>query len=287
MKPGIPDYVLKTAFAMDSTWNHLIGTLGFEDPVINPATPYEIRYRDLGIDTYGYTCQDFASANTFVILHNNFEGFIENNHPEGNQAGALYATSAHEFKHASQFATNRWRKPAGSTSWIEMDATMIEDIIFGDVHDNLQFLRADNDPSSPGSNTIFGNPENPVPVAYNHFTWKLYFAEKLGMEFWSDVWSRFRSNSEKPFIEAMEESLELFNTSFGQEHVESLAWHLASGPSHSATEFGFKNRGLYPNPNFKRVFYQLPDSSTGSNSLQHLAANFVLVQPALSGSGKC
>lgn len=282
---GIPNYILRTEFAMDSTWNHLVGALGFQDPVINENTPYEIRYRNFSIGTYGYTCRDFDTANTFIVLHNNFEDFIDNNHPEGNQMGALYSTSAHEFKHASQFATNRWRGEAGEVSWTEMDATMIEDIIFGDVNDNIQFLRAGDNPAIPAPSTLFGYPEIPVPVAYNHYTWKLYFAEKLGMEFWVDVWNRFKPEPEKPFIEAMRNSLENYDSTFEQQHIENLAWHIASGPSVGVSGYGFERKDLYPDPNFNWMFYNLPDSSLSPNFLQPLAANFILVQPALFETG--
>ncbi len=276
---GIPDFVEHTAFAVDSTWNHLFGTLGFADPVIDAATPYEIRYFDLGTNTYGLTCVDPQGPGTFIVMHNNFEDFPENNHPAGNSIGALYATSAHELKHASQYTTNRWEGDAGSFAWTEMDATMIEDIIFGDVNDNLQFLRANDDPAVPGFSSIFGNPGSPIPVAYDHFTWKLYFSEKIGMEFWVDVWEQFKDEPEKEFIKAMRESLNRYDSTFEKEHIENISWHFASGPEYSGADFGFKRRDLYPNPTFNWIFDFLPDSTSIATALRPLAGNFIIVRP--------
>jgi hypothetical protein len=276
---GIPDFVEHTAFAADSTWNHLFGTLGFADPVPDAATPYEIRYFNLGTNTYGLTCADHSRNSTFIVMHNNFEDFPENNHPAGNSIGALYATSAHELKHASQYATNRWEHDAGSFAWTEMDATMIEDILFADVNDNLQFLRANDDPAVPGFSSIFGNPGSPIPVAYDHFTWKLYFSEKLGMAFWVDVWDQFKDDPEKKFIQAMRESLNRYDSTFEKEHIENISWHLASGPDYSGADFGFERRDLYPNPNFNWTFSFLPDSTASATALRPLAGNFIIVRP--------
>ncbi len=282
---GIPDFIEYTAFAIDSTWNHLIGTLGFEDPVIRETEPYEIRFRDLGKNNYGYTCIKGIESTTFMILHHNYKNFPPNNHPEGNQAGALYASIAHEFKHASQYATNLWRGEAGSLAWSEMDATMTEDIVFEDVNDNLHFLRSAANPSSASFASIFGSPGNSIPVAYNHFTWKLYFAEKFGMEFWVDVWNQFIEDPEKIFLDAVRESLAQYHTTFEDEHLENLAWHLATGTANSGRDFGFKNREMYPDPNYNWQFRELPDSTSFQSPVQPLAANFIMIEPGTFETG--
>jgi hypothetical protein len=282
---GIPDFIEHAAFAADSTWNHLVGTLGFVDPVIDVSEPYEIKFRDLGQDNYGYTCIKGIESTTFMILHHNYEEFSENNHPQGNQVGALYASIAHEFKHASQYATNLWRGEAGSLAWSEMDATMIEDIIFRNVNDNLHFLRSVANPTVPSFSSIFGNPGNSIPVAYNHFTWLLYFAEKLGMEFWVDVWDQFVDEPEKEFLEAVRESLITYDTTLDAEHLENLVWHLASGPGNSGRNFGFKNREIYPDPNYNWQFRDLPDSTAFQSPIQPLAAHFIMIEPGLYEAG--
>jgi hypothetical protein len=282
---GIPDFIEHTAFAIDSTWNHLIGTLGFVDPVMDRSEPYDIKFRDLGKNNYGYTCIKGIESTTFMILHHNYEDFPENNHREGDQIGALYASVAHEFKHASQYATNLWRGEAGSLAWSEMDATMTEDIVFEDVNDNLHFLRSAANPSAASFASIFGSPGNSIPVAYNHFTWKLYFAEKFGMEFWVDVWNQFIDEPEKVFLEAVRESLEQYHTTFEEEHLENLAWHLASGGLNSGRDFGFKNREIYPDPNYNWKFRELPDSTSFQSPVQPLAANFIMIEPGTFETG--
>lgn len=282
---GIPDYIERAEFAADSTWNHLIGTLGFEDPVLIPSvSPYEIYFKNSG-SYYGLACSDEPTS--YMIVHNNFEDFPPNDHSEGDVAGALFVTVAHEFKHASQYTTNKWEGPESDNtiSWLEMDGVMIEDIIFNDVNDYYNYIKTETGPADPAPGSIFGNPGRPIPqprpTAYGHATWMLYFAEKFGMEFWVDVWRRFLPpETRKPFLEAVEESLvELHEADFEREHTENMAWHLASGPSFAGTGFGFQKRDYYPDATIRDHIVVLPDSSVSFESLQPLAGHFIQSSP--------
>lgn len=274
---GIPDYVEKTAFAADSSWNHLVGRIGFVDPVPTGSEPYEIHFKNFGF--YGLTCT--SGASTFMVLHSNFEGFPENDHPEGGRTGALYATTAHELKHAIQYATNRWR--GDTQSWIEMDAVLAEEFVFDDVNDYHHYLRTAS--GSPHPNSIFGNPANPIPGNYYHATWMLYFAEKFGAGFWVDVWWRLRLQSTRPFLEAVREILEERHTSFAAEHTENLLWHLLTGPDAPEGPVGFGERREYPPPRFQTEFHLVPDSTSSALTLMPLAASFVQVRPSIGLTG--
>ncbi|MEX2574966.1 MAG: T9SS type A sorting domain-containing protein [Balneolaceae bacterium] len=290
-RPGsnVPVFVERTAFAADSSWKHLTDRLGFADPLITSVLePYNIHYRDFSF--YGVTCSDGLSS--FMVLNNNFEGFPENDHPEGNRRGALYVTTAHEYKHASQYATNRWDGPPeeDTEAWIEMDAVMIEDIIFPDVNDYFHYIKTALRSDIPDLLSIFGNPEIPPPVAYSHATWMLYFAEKYGMPFWVDVWDRFRLQPAKAFTEAIRESLyqyddESGDTAFEQNHIENLAWHLSSGPVLSGFDFGFIKRDDYPHARFNLNVTTLPDSTASDETLRPLGGHFIQVSPAAGTFG--
>ncbi|MCH8496785.1 MAG: hypothetical protein LAT57_14290, partial [Balneolales bacterium] len=64
---GIPDYIEMAAHYADSTWNYMVGTLGFVDPVL-PGSTYEIQFRSMG--AYGSTHS--SGTTTFIRVHNNF-----------------------------------------------------------------------------------------------------------------------------------------------------------------------------------------------------------------------
>lgn len=269
---GVPDYVYQAAFAADSSYRYQIEDLGFEDFVLDE--PYEIFLENLG-RLYGMTVQ--SGSTTFIRIHNNFQGFPENTHPESNEIGALYVTMAHEIKHASQFATNRWTcepgrsDQAGCFNWAEMDATMMEEIVFDDVNDYYNYIT--------DGRSIFSNPQNATPGAYWHVTWMLYFAEKHGMDFWVDVWDQFVDDRERAFLAATESALADRNSSLHSEHLLNHMWHMASGPDYSPVEFGFEERLEYPNPTFRNNFNTVPDSLI-NGQLSSYAANYIDVRPS-------
>lgn len=275
----IPDYVEKAAAIADSSYRHQVERLGFED--FRQTNPYEIYFENF--DFYGTT--NISGATTTITVHNNFENFPENGHPEGNATGALYATIAHEIKHAIQYATNRWKGSAGKFDWIEMDATMMEEVLHDDVNDYYNYIKTGFDSDEARSSSIFGSPESPTPGAYYHVTWMLYFAEQYGMDFWVDVWGQFRNNRTLPFMDAVEFSLLNRNKSLQVEHLINHLWHMSAGPFYSSPDFGFQERFQYPVSSFSNTLQFIPDSLSGSN-LQALAANYSTINVVSSAPGQ-
>lgn len=284
---GTPDYIEKAAFAADSSYRHEVETIGFMDFL--KSDPYEIYFLDFGF--YGTTRS--SGSTTKINIHSNFEGFPENTHPEGQQTGALYVTIAHEIKHAIQYATNRWKGEAGNAAWSEMDATLMEEIVFDDVNDYYNYIMQydddtqDWDREKASSSSIFGTPDNAIPGRYNHISWMLYFSETFGIDFWVDVWDVIRAdylntqNSENliPFLDAVEQVLAANNTSFPQEHLINHMWHMTAGPNFSTPNFGFEERNEYPTASFASTLTHPPDSLT-NRYLQGNSANYFTVLPS-------
>jgi len=273
IEPGVPDYVYEAAFAADSSYRYQIEELGFKDFLQDE--PYEVFFENISF--YGFTRE--SGSTTTITVHNNFQNFPENTHPKSNEIGALYVTMAHEIKHASQFATNRWRGQAGNFNWSEMDATLMEEIVFDDVNDYYNYI--------VDTRSIFKNPQRSIPGAYWHMTWMLYFAEEHGIDFWVDVWDHIRSDflnsdSEQGFISflsATELALRERNLRLSSEHLINHMWHMASGPEFSPEGYGFEERFNYPNPTFRNNLQSAPDSLT-NGQLTPLAANYVNVAPS-------
>lgn len=285
---GIPDYVEKAAFAADSSYRYEVAELGFMDFL--KEEPYKIYFENFQF--YGTTTA--SGSTTYIRIHNNFQGFPENTHPEGDQIGALYATIAHEVKHAIQYTNNRWKGNAGSVVWIEMDATLMEEIVFDDVNDYYNYIMYYNndtddwDRYSPHGSSIFGAPQNPIPGSYNHITWALYFAETYGMQFWVDVWKEIRAdylNKQQSedfisYLDAVERVLASGNQTFPQEHLLNHLWHMTAGPELTIPNFGFEEKSEYPAPRFLiDTAFQPPDSLTNQFIFAR-AANYVHVIPS-------
>jgi hypothetical protein len=266
---GIPDYIYKAAFAADSSYRYQVEQLGFSDFSDGVQSPYEIRFDNFGF--YGTTTS--SGSSTFITLHSSFNGFPNNSHPEGKQIGALYVTIAHEIKHAIQYEANRWRGSAGSFNWIEMDATLMEEVVFDDVNDYYNYIKTGLDSTEPSNTSIFGRPQNPIPGAYYHISWMLYFTEAYGIDFWVDVWSVISADPEIPFLDAVDATLQASGNSFDEAHVMNHLWHLGSGEDFVDTEFGFNESAFYPNPSTSFGLQFIPDSLSRSG-LRPLAANY-------------
>lgn len=282
---GIPDYIEKAASAADSSYRHEVENIGFMDFL--KTDPYEIYFLDFGF--YGTTRS--SGSTTIINIHNNFDGFPENTHPEGNQIGALYATIAHEIKHAIQYATNRWKGEAGNTAWSEMDATLMEEIVFDDVNDYYNYImQYDNElgdwnREKANSSSIFGNPDNAIPGSYNHITWMLYFVESYGIQFWVDVWDIIRMdylNTDDPedlipFLDAVEQVLNRDGRNLRNEHIKNHLWHSVAGPNLNVSNFGFEEGAEYPNSKLSESLYLPPDDSISIDlkQINALAATYI------------
>ena len=253
---GVPDYVEKAALYADQSYQLQVVQQGFRDPI--GPTPYLIQFEAL--EYYGYTQP--SAGSTFIVVDNNFIGFPANDDPEGSQLGALKVTIAHEFKHAIQYATNQWAGDAGRVDWVEMDATMMEEVTFPAVNDYYNYLT---------SGSIFRNPSRSAPGSYPYVTWMLHYTETLGIGFWVAVWNRVVQNGNQ-MISTMRTVLTERNVSYTESFARNHAWHFASGTL-SRTGYGFAAKTDYPNAtNVSRT--AIPDSLLAPETLPRSAARY-------------
>lgn len=264
----IPDYVEEVAAAADSSYRHEVQRLGYSDPIISNSYEIEIvNMQDIyGVAYYGITT--VQNQTTFIRIENDFaEGFPPNEHPEGEQIGAIKATIAHEFKHAIQYEANQWLGETGR--WLEMDATLMEEVVYDNVNDYYNYITSDN--------SIFNNPSGGFyPGSYAHVSWALFFEEKFGSQFWVDVWQTIIANSQISMVDAITKQLGSVNA-FNRNYVESQLWHYASGPANASPNFGFEESLYYPSPNISKHYtgdISLPAADTLSNlSAKYFEAN--------------
>ncbi|MEX2463708.1 MAG: T9SS type A sorting domain-containing protein [Balneolaceae bacterium] len=296
---GVPDYVVQTAFAADSSYRHQIETLGFKDFIKDE--PYQISYMSSG-SLYGFTVSSGTTSR--IEINSNFEGFPPNTHKSGDQIGALYVTIAHELKHASQYEINRLdrSKDTGKVDWIEMDATLMEEVVFDDVNDYYNYIMSYDserevwDRSKPRNNSIFGKPEIATPGAYSHVTWMIYFYEKFGINFWVQVWDDIDNDirTKTPdrelltFLEVIDRVLASKETSLIAEHLKNHKWHMSSGPDYSGYDFGFSDHENYPSSKFKESVQLSPNISTivPNQRLSPFGASYYDLNPSSSSLGQ-
>lgn len=233
---GIPDYIERAAEIADSSYQVLVEEYGFEDPRYYTDEPYDIYFKDLNDGVYGLTRSISAENTTEIEVRNSYEGFPDNDDPEGNEIGALKVTLAHELQHAIQYRYTRWSGPSGEFDWIEMDAVMIEEIVFPYVNDYHNYLTS--------INSIFSRPHEGAPGAYWQATWSLYYYEQFGGVFWREVWEHLQADVDRTVPEAKSLAKES-EISLAEERVRNHLWHLSAG-EFSLEEYGFIDRHAYP-----------------------------------------
>ncbi|MDZ7716692.1 MAG: MXAN_6640 family putative metalloprotease [Balneolaceae bacterium] len=267
---GVPDYVEYVAAAADSSWRYQVQGLGFTDPILQ-SSQYDVTIRNLGTGFYGQTR---ALGNTTEIeIHNNFlNGFPPNDHPDGDQIGAIYVTMAHEFKHAIQYANNQWQGSAGSFNWIEMDATLMEEVTYDNVNDYYNYI--------VDSRSIFLDPASATPGAYWDVSFSIFFNEIFGPDFWVDVWQEeIKSNATMDFLDAIISQTQSRGSSYPDIFAEAHLWHYASGPENAPLNYGFEERLNYPDPTITETINGTQSSLSSEKLIEAHAANYFDITP--------
>jgi hypothetical protein len=166
---GVPDYIETTSATFEEVWAAEIVLRGFRAPKSDLSSAnnggnglidvYVTQIGDEGL--YGYCTTDDPNASDDTYPYWDFSAYcvVDNDYslaefPFVTGVQALQVTMAHEFNHASQFAYD-----AADDAWfMESTATWIEDEVYDDVNDNLQYL-AESPMSMPyvplDSNNVF------------------------------------------------------------------------------------------------------------------------------------
>lgn len=234
---NIPDYAELTAFYADSSYRHMVNTLGFESTFPSKNMPIRINIRKLATGLYGYVSSfDLANSAIYIQSDYNKPQFIRND-DANKPLGAMKVTVAHELKHVMQSVVIKsFNNPF---SWIEMDATLMEEVVFDNVNDYYTYLRSNL--------SVFFNPSKTVvPGSYYHSSWALYFVERFGISYWKNVWEHFVTQRPNPhMITAMNAVASQFKTTLEEELTRNMLWHYASGDNYRAG-YGFSEGMKYP-----------------------------------------
>ena len=283
---GVPDYIDYVAEAADSSYRHEILNIGFTDPIPNGQTYKVYVENDLSGGAYGYTNTSATSpGGTYIVIESDFENFPSNTHSDGDQVGAIYVTMAHEFKHAIQYVQNSWASPSGGFNWSEMDATLMEEIVYDDVNDYYNYIKNGLNSDNPNSNSIFFSPGSGTPGAYWHVSWMIYYYEKFGSDIWRDVWQEIENENNLSVDNALRRILPDQNEDFAETFIQNHLWHLASGSRASLDSYGFKEKDNYPNANLEATFNAVPSTGVELNSVSRMAARYYEIIPGSGDQG--
>lgn len=184
---GIPDYVEAASAVLEEVWAAEVTELGYRRPKSDITSAndggdgrFDVYLANLGDDgLYGYCTTDDPNAidpsstyryydfSAYCVVDNDYAEFP----PPSNGLRALKATMAHEFFHAVQFAYD-----ATEDAWfMESTATWMEDVVYDDIDDNLQYLAV-----GP-----LGRPRVPLDLnrgfaVYGSWIWPRFLVETSG-----------------------------------------------------------------------------------------------------------
>ncbi|MBI5406779.1 MAG: hypothetical protein HZA18_03690 [Nitrospirae bacterium] len=197
----IPDYVEEMAGILDHVWDEEINNLGYNAPPSDGAEGgdclLDVYLADLG--AYGFTQIDEGAltSTVYMIFENDFDLASQNTDPDGAQAGAMKVTAAHEFFHTIQFQITDDIAKYGW--WMEASATWMEERIYPEVNDYINYI-----------DYWFEHPELSIDTSdglfeYGTSVWVNHLTEKYGSKFVYDVWNRI--NGGETALSAIENSL--------------------------------------------------------------------------------
>lgn len=255
---GVPDYVEKCAIYADSSWTRQITEVGFDAPSLTGGV-YPMSFQNMG--AYGFAVST-GGGSSYIVIENDFAGFPNNSDPEGNQLGAAKATIAHEFKHASQFATGSYG------GWAEMDATWSEDIVFDLTDDYYNYLGSGNNMTAPSTPLDQGG-----GASYEDCIWGHFLSESFGLPFMVDHAARL---STQTITVAYRDEFLDNATTWADEFTNYATWNYLVG-SHANTSLpGYEEAGDFPIvfPTFEANLVYANYPYANNNSLDNMAMRF-------------
>lgn len=223
---GLPAWVESTQDVLEEVWGTIVDDLGYAEPVDDSSMPdhgpdgrpdvYLAELHDLSVPVYGYCVPEVSDPEPrrvpgYCVIDNDFVGY------SGRPLADLKVTAAHEFFHLVQFAyTNQM------DYWVaEGTAAWIEDEVYDDIDDNLQYL-ARSALSVSQAPLDFIDPDD-FNWAYGSWIWWRFLTEYLGSPGKPDtdvvrqVWQRLAADgSPESSLQALRRVLAQRKTSFEQ-----------------------------------------------------------------------
>lgn len=285
---GKPDYVDLTSATMETVWDTEVTAYGLRAPkddstsVLpfaggNPDGRFDVYLANIGDDSlYGYCSSDDpetqltnrSDVSAYCVLDNDYS-VAEFGAPPVN---SLQVTAAHEFFHAVQFAYSYL-----TDSWLlESLAAWIEDEVYTDVNDNLQYLTP-SPISSRGQSIDLGDPSH----VYGSWIWWEFLSTNLGVtEARALVADVLTQTDGAPGGAAMVSS-DALATAFGNASLSlgtSMAWF---GIANATPATSYPEGASYPSSGFaaSATVSSSAAAATRTVALNHLASKAMRFTP--------
>jgi hypothetical protein len=294
---GIPDWVDLALLTWEDVWFQEIDVLDYRAPLSDLSSPddnggdaaLDVYLDDLGSDgIFGYCTSDDPNATAPNVFAVSAYCVVDNDYSplqfgtEHSPQEFLEVTSAHEFHHASQFAYD-WL----DDYWLlEGTATNMEETVYPDIDDNVNFLRfwsPLNRPASPLDRGGLGDSE------YGSWIFWRFLQEKIAGDpsILREIWER--ADAAIPGVSPDDYSLLAVRHELSQRGLAFPDVFAQFGVANRLRGYDDAATAGYPKPPLARKYTvgrRHPDSGWQSWRISHLATRYVAFKPGRSlGAG--
>lgn len=271
---GIPDYVELAAEYFDHSHSIIVDSLGYNPPA--PDSSGKGREFDVYLismsRTYGITWLEETvpgvvdAYSCYIEVDNDFFGF------KTTPLQALMVTSAHEYFHAVQVG---YRYRDEDVFFMEMCSTWMEDFIYEQVNDYLQYI-----------NNFFKNINYPFYYTnkswfeYGSCLWNHMITKKYGVELIRKVWELV---PEQTAFNSIQQVLQQYDTTFKLELVSFGLWNYFTG-SRANTISYYSEGDLYPEVNFEKEYDIGEETIILTDQMRKLSSIFYYSYDTINGN---
>jgi hypothetical protein len=293
---GFPDYVdtmdavfeqVYTAENVDLGWKppKSDGTAGCNAGAPpNCAGKTDVYIKEIGSQgIYGYAAPDpqqnsYQQA-AYLVMDDDYNASQFPRY-EGNPLPPMQVTAAHEYNHVLQFNYD----VAQDTWMFESTAVWMEDRVYTDVNDYLQYLTAWKQMTFVPLTYFSADGNDPLNVkVYGDGVWNRWIEGRYGDATIRDAWAASRKTSPKSFAPAAyDASLKTkgtdFFTAFSRFATDTAEWRASNTPFAEGATFPDIDRAEASGTN--RPITLTPGGSGATGRLDHTSYVLLDVQPA-------
>lgn len=283
---SIPDYVEKMGTTFEDVYNMEIATMGYvappNDGVKGGNTKFDVYIKDIGsYGVYGWADAEGSSSGSswysFMVMDNDYS---HAEFPVHTPLENLQVTAAHEFHHSVQFGYNVY-----THTWLmEATSSWIEDEVYDNVNDNLQYL-----------DSVFNAPDTSLDSTvglheYGSWIWNRCLSERYERDIIRNIWDKCKLGTD--YLPAISQALDQtkFKTNLTDAFVDFTARNYSKIRRYidHPTDEPYEEGSSYPNIKIENDatphnVYPVP---TQTKLIDHLASRYFKFFPQIGVTSK-
>ena len=243
--------------------------MGYPAPPSDGDGTFDIYIKEYNGYAYGETWPDSVlNPSDPALLSSSFIQ-IDNDFVECYSRGldGVRVTAAHEYFHAVQIGNYRLWTQDTSSFFYEISSTWMEDEVYPDINDYLQYIPAVFMMTDVPLNRTNGT------IEYGRAIFAKYLGKKFGQSIIRDIWNMVTS---MPSLNAVALALGNHQTSLESEYPEYALWHYYTGSKADTTQY-FPDGFLYSHVKFFDQIQFIPPRYEGNYELNQLAFKYFRV----------